>query len=242
MEERLHIVKLPGKDAFSRSASGCGWIVGVSNLFPCLSMSWEVKPLLLVVIWVLEVYHGKWYSCLQKSCHCFRSAKNVFIWNSSREASYWQTERRSQIEIPPICGNPENTSWSEVILPLYILCLRCLLLLRLRGDKLLATILFFSDNTWQYSSFLITLDCRPCIIIVHDELYVLHQESKTPVAEHSSGLGTASRWWEIEFFSSPYCWAGLGKGSYLEQCYFCLQPLLHPGPNLSMDQCLLQYR
>ena len=40
-----------------------------------------------------------------------------------------------------------TVTWSEVILPLYTLCLRCLLLLRLRGDKWLATILFFSDST-----------------------------------------------------------------------------------------------
>ena len=47
-------------------------------------------------------------------------------------------------------------------------------------------------NGWpQYSSFLIALDCRLCIIIVHDELYVLHQESKTRAAEHSNRLGTA---------------------------------------------------
>ena len=51
-------------------------------------------------------------------------------------------------------------------------------------------------NGWpqsaQYSTFLIALDCRPCITIVHDVLYVLDKESKARAAEHSNRLGTAS--------------------------------------------------
>ena len=51
--------------------------------------------------------------------------------------------------------------------------------------------------------FLIALDCRPCITIVHDELYVLHQESKTRAAEHSNRLGTASMIIEILVLFEP---------------------------------------
>ena len=142
---------------------------------------------------------------------CRQAVTASTLWTlSSSETAHLRPvpERRSQIEIPPICGNPEHIILSDVILPLHILCLRCLLLLRLRGDKWLATMLFF----------LIAFDFRPCIPVtaVNDKLYMLHQESKTRAAEHSNRLGTASM---SNSTSSSFraCWAGLGKGSYLEQ-------------------------
>ena len=65
---------------------------------------------------------------------------------------------RSQMESPPICGNPENT-WSEVILPLYILCLCSHLLLEMVCRRMACHTL---------SSFLIAFDCKPGITTVHN--------------------------------------------------------------------------
>ena len=134
---------------------------------------------------------------------CRQAVTASTLWKmSSSETAYVRqvTERPSQIEIPP---------FAEI--------------LNTRGQKLFcrstpsACAVFFSwgcveTNGWpQYSSFLIALDYRPCITIVHDELYVLHQESKTCAAEHSNRLGAASMRNSSSFRA---CWAGLGKGSY----------------------------
>ena len=152
---------------------------------------------------------GSWYSCLQTSCHCFHSVKNVFIWNNLiREASSWGDDLRSR-----------SLPFAEI--------------LNTRGQKLFfrstpsACAVFFSwgcvETKWLatiYSSFLITLDYRPCISIVHGRtVRTSPGKFKTCAAEHSNRFGAASMRNSSSFRA---CWAGLGKGSYLEQALsFC---------------------
>ena len=127
-----------------------------------------MKTIIAGDIGMLEAYHGKRYSSLQTTRHCFHSVKNALSETVDIRPG---RERRSRIEIPPICGKP-------------------------RGPKLFchstafACAVFLSssccvDNGWpQTHLFFIALDCIG-ITTVHNELYMLHQESRTHADESS---------------------------------------------------------
>ena len=130
----------------------------------------------------------------------FYSVKNVFIWNSSRQASRETISDRDPSYL--------RKSWKHVVRSNFA------------ALHFSACAVFswgcVETNGWpQYSFFRIVLDCIPCITIVHDELYVLHQECKTRPPEHSNRLGTASVRNSSSFRA---CWAGLGKGRTSSFC------------------------